>query len=179
MPSTTHPGDDIVADANLVLDRERSIAATPEAIWPWLLQLGKRRAGWYAPRRVELVLPRKRRAIRHLDPAWQHLSEGQRIPDYGGRRADLEVAYLEAPNVIVYRDQRGSTPFSWALTLTPSGADRTVVHLRFRGRLKSTGLQRRLIHAGAEFFDGLTGEIMLRGLQERVEPAERGLTTGP
>ena len=45
-------GDDIIPDANMVFDRGRDIAAPPEAVWPWLLQLGKRRAGWYAPRSV-------------------------------------------------------------------------------------------------------------------------------
>lgn len=173
VPMPTSPGDDIVPGANMVFDRTRTIAATPEAIWPWLLQLGKRRAGWYMPRAVERFLPPGRRAIRHIDPRYTQLGIGTRIPDYGGRDAHLEVADIQAPTRLIYRDQRKGTPFSWAITLTADGDGHTDVHLRFRGRIRSTGLRRRLILAGAEFFDGLTGELMLRGLQERVADASR------
>jgi len=32
------------------------VNAAPEHIWPWLVQLGKRRAGWYMPRKLERFL---------------------------------------------------------------------------------------------------------------------------
>ena len=51
-------GDDVVPDADVVMDRAFTLAATPEEVWPWLVQLGKQRAGWYFPRRVERILPR-------------------------------------------------------------------------------------------------------------------------
>ena len=40
--------------------RAFTVPAEPATVWPWLVQLGKHRAGWY--------LPRGRRAIRVLDP---------------------------------------------------------------------------------------------------------------
>lgn len=165
---TEHRGDALVPDANMVFDRSRVIAATPEAIWPWLVQLGKRRAGWYAPRAVERLLPRDRRALRHIDPAFQQLGPGDRIPDYGGRDAELEVALIDPPHALIYRDERRGARFSWAITLTPAGAAGTRVHLRFRGRIRSSGLLRHAIVAGGGLFDGLTGEAMLRGLEERA-----------
>ena len=164
---TAHRGDELVPDANMVFDRTRKIAAAPEAIWPWLVQLGKGRAGWYAPRAVERLFPPSRRATRTLDQHHQHLAVGDRIPDYGGKHAHLEVAEIDPPHALVYRDERRGAPFSWAITLTPDTPGTTVVRLRFRGRLKSAGLTRRLILVGGGFFDGLTGEIMLRGLEER------------
>jgi hypothetical protein len=47
------PGDHLVPDADIVMDRAFDLAAPPEAVWPWFLQLGKKRAGWYLPRFVE------------------------------------------------------------------------------------------------------------------------------
>ena len=42
-------GDDVVPEPDVVMDRAFTLAATPEQTWPWLVQLGKQRAGWYLP----------------------------------------------------------------------------------------------------------------------------------
>ena len=166
--TATRPGDDLVADANVVFDRSRVITATPQQLWPWLVQLGKQRAGWYLPSSLERAVPLSRRGARVLDPRWQELSIGQRIPDYGGRQAFLEVAILDPATALVYRSERGGAVFSWALTLAALTPETTRVDLRFRGRVRSTGLRRRLIVAGGDVFDRLTSELMLSGLSERV-----------
>ena len=49
------PGDDLV-DANVVMDRATTLPGTAEDVWPWLVQLGKGRAGWYLPRRAERLV---------------------------------------------------------------------------------------------------------------------------
>ncbi len=167
---TQLPGDELIPDANVVFDRSRELAATPEEIWPWLVQLGKRRAGWYLPATVERFLPPSRRAARALDPGWLALRVGERIPDYGGPNAQLEVASFAVAQALVYRAERRGAPFSWALTLEPLAPGRTRAHLRFRGRLKSVGWRHRAIAWIGDQFDRITGELMLRGLEERVTP---------
>lgn len=167
-PRAAHPGDELIPDANLVFDRSRTIGASPDAIWPWLVQLGKRRAGWYLPRRLERLVPAHRRALHRIDGAFQQLVVGDRIPDYGGRDAHLEVARIEPPHLLIYRDQRRGAPFSWAISLTPLADGRTRVDLRFRGRLRSTGIKRRLLVTAGDLLDMLTSEAMLRGLAERL-----------
>jgi len=74
------PGDDIVTNADVVMDRAFTLEAPPEAVWPWVIQLGKQRAGWYLPRSVERFVPRRRRAARRLDVTWQSLVVGDVIP---------------------------------------------------------------------------------------------------
>jgi hypothetical protein len=173
------PGDDLVPDAVMVFDRSREIAATPEAIWPWLVQLGKRRAGWYMPARVERFVPPGRRGARAIDPRWQELAVGDRVPDYGGRHETLEVALIDPPHALVYRSERRGALFSWALLLRPVGMGRTDVHLRFRGKVRSTGWRRRALVLLGDAFDWATTELMLRGLSERVEPVhQRSVVTG-
>jgi hypothetical protein len=56
------PGDEVVPDATVVMDRGFDLPASPEAVWPWFAQLGRDRAGWYLPRWVERLLPANRRA---------------------------------------------------------------------------------------------------------------------
>ncbi|HLW94759.1 MAG TPA: hypothetical protein VKS25_05215 [Solirubrobacteraceae bacterium] len=168
IPDPGHPGDELVADANMIFDRRWLIAATPEQIWPWLLQLGKQRAGWYLPRRLERIIPRGHRASRAILSEHQDLEVGQLIPDYGGRREWLEVAHIEALHALVYRTERRGTPFSWALLLTPRAASSTELHLRFRARLKSSGARRRAIVIFGDLADGATTVLMVRGLRERL-----------
>ena len=105
-------GDDLVPPADVVMDRAFTLDAPPDIVWPWLVQLGKQRAGWYLPRRVERFVPPSRRAIRRVGPAWQALEVGDVIPDYGGREATFEVAIIDAPNVPSSTSRRGGGPRS-------------------------------------------------------------------
>src|SRR5215470_12006613 len=42
------PGDALVADAKVGWTHAITIRARPAEIWPWLVQMGCRRAGWYS-----------------------------------------------------------------------------------------------------------------------------------
>ena len=80
----TLPGDDIVPDADVVMDRAFTLAGAPDEVWPWFVQLGKARAGWYLPHLVERWVPRERRAYRTIERGLQDLAVGDVIPDWGG-----------------------------------------------------------------------------------------------
>jgi hypothetical protein len=43
------PGDEVIAHPMLVWDRGVTIDRPPQAIWPWLAQMGYGRAGYYTP----------------------------------------------------------------------------------------------------------------------------------
>ncbi|GAB3665141.1 hypothetical protein GCM10027596_30780 [Nocardioides korecus] len=161
------PGDDLVPDATVVMDRGFTVPGTPEKVWPWIAQLGKGRGRWYLPARVERLLPRSGRALRHVDPRWQDLQVGDVVPDYG-RDATFEVAQVDAPHVLVYRSRRGRIRLTWAITLTEDGGgpDATRVALR----LRLAGVKRvRLAEVGGGFFDLVTIAGMAAGLTERLE----------
>ncbi len=159
------PGDDLVSYADSVMDRAFSVSAAPAEVWPWLLQLGKRRAGWYLPRKAERLLPRSRRAIRHIDSQWQDLKVGEVIPDYGGRDETFTVAEMTPCLCLVYASQRGHMHVSWAIKLTPIDEARTRVQLRLRlGPVK----RKWLVDSGGELLDVLTIAGLALGLEERV-----------
>jgi uncharacterized protein YndB with AHSA1/START domain len=167
------PGDRIVP-ADVVIDRAFTVEAPPEQVWPWLVQLGKHRAGWYLPSRIERVLPRSHRASRDIEARWQHLRVGEVIPDYGGRDATFRVAMIEPPKNLVYRSQRGHTRLSWSITLTPlaSGLPSAAVASRVHLRLRMAPVRRRwLVEAGGGLIDAVTIAGMAAGLRERVETA--------
>jgi hypothetical protein len=159
------PGDDLVPDADVVMDRGFSLPAPPEAVWPWFVQLGKRRAGWYLPRSVERLVPRGRRALRRIEPAWQGLAVDDVIPDWGGSDATFTVALLEPPNALVHVSTRGRVRISWAIVLSPAGPQATRAHLR----LRLAGIRRRWLAEGAGgLVDWLTVAGLAAGLRERV-----------
>lgn len=158
------PGDDLVPDATTVMDRAFTLPAPPREVWPWLVQLGKRRAGWYLPASVERWLPPRRRALRHLDPRWQGLAVGDVIPDWGGRDETFRVALLDPPRTLVHTSRRGRTDVSWALCLEEvGGATRLQLRLRL-GPVRHP----RLVGTVGEAFDWLTVRGLASGLTERV-----------
>jgi hypothetical protein len=46
--SRSQPGDELVTRPSFNATRAITIAAPPEEIWPWLIQVGLTRAGWYS-----------------------------------------------------------------------------------------------------------------------------------
>ena len=159
------PGDDLVRRPHAVMDRAFEVSAPPDVVWPWLLQLGKERAGWYLPKRAERLIPRSRRAIRRIDPRWLDLTPGDVIPDYGGRDATFTVHQMARDSVLVFTSRRGQVDVSWSIQLRPVEKGATRVQLRLRlGPVR----HKWLVDTVGELFDALTIAGMAAGLEERV-----------
>jgi hypothetical protein len=172
------PGDDIVPDAAVVMDRERVLPVPARDVWPWVVQLGKDRAGWYMPRWVDWVfIPRHRRSLRRIDDRWQTLAPGQHVPDWGSGDPTFEVVSIDAPHALVYqsirtrRPRRGMTRpdlvLSWALVLDDLPDGRS----RLRIRLRTNQIGQRVPGAAeaiAETIDRVTVALLFAGLRERV-----------
>jgi hypothetical protein len=158
------PGDDLVPDAQVTMDRAFDLPAAPEVAWPWFAQLGKNRAGWYFPRCVERAIPSRRRGLRRIEPTLQHLAPGDVIDDWGGRDATFTIVEHTPPTTLVHSSRRGDLRISWAIVVRPSGAG-SRVHLRFR----IAGVRRVwLVRTGGELADLLTVAGLAAGLRERV-----------
>ena len=72
----TLPGDDLVPDAGVVETTAVTIHAPPSAVWPWLVQMGFERGGWYSYDAVDM----KGSSARELLPEFQDLEVGQLVP---------------------------------------------------------------------------------------------------
>lgn len=112
------PGDDLVADPDLDATRGLTVEARPEEIWPWLVQMGYRRAGFYSYDRLDNAgIPSAERIL----PEYQGLKVGDEIPL--GRHSRMEVVVLEPPRAMVWNT--AGDRFSWAWGLYPGGEGRT------------------------------------------------------
>src|SRR6476661_551893 len=146
-------GDGILPRADVVMDRAFTVHGRPEDVWPWLVQLGKRRAAWT------------------IDGRWQHLAVGDVIPDYGGRDETFQVAEIRPPTALVYRSRRGSMDVTWSLTLEPvAGVAPAATRIFLRLRLAPVRRRWLAVTAG-ELVDLLTVAGLAAGLRERLDPA--------
>ncbi len=70
-------GDDLVPDATVVETRGVEIDAPSDAVWPWLIQMGYNRAGWYSYDLVDM----KGASVDRIVPELQHLAVGDLVPN--------------------------------------------------------------------------------------------------
>jgi hypothetical protein len=176
----TLPGDGVVPRPQVRTDHARTLAAPPEAVWPWLTQMGWHRAGWYTPRWVDLALfPDNQPSPHHLDARWvRDLRAGDRIPDGPPGTAEFVVEQAEAPHVLLlhstthlptsWRTRAGCrVDWTWCFRLTPVGPRQTRVHVRVRGRAEPAWLS--LVYVALlPPADLVMCPGMLRGLARRV-----------
>ena len=71
------PGDDRCLRPDLSATRAVTIAARPEDVWPWLVQWGWNRAGFYS---YDLLDNLGRPSARQILPQFQHLAVGDWVP---------------------------------------------------------------------------------------------------
>jgi hypothetical protein len=107
-------GDDLLPNATTLTTHAITIAAPAHAVWPWLVQMGWGRAGWYTYRWVDrLLFPANGPSASQLLPEHQRLAIGDRVPD-GPPEADcwFTVEQLEPDRLLVLRSTR-HLPASW------------------------------------------------------------------
>jgi hypothetical protein len=85
------PGDELIPEPMLNSTRAITVDAPPEAIWPWLVQLGKDRGGWYSYEFIEnKLLGLDIHNAERILPEYQHLKPGDFIPT-GAPGVDIPV----------------------------------------------------------------------------------------
>jgi hypothetical protein len=180
---TPLPGDDIVPRPTVVTDHGIDIDAPPECVWPWLLQMGWHRGGWYTARWVDrLLFPANEPSADVVVPALQDITVGSFIPDGPPEtECGLIVERLDPYTALVlhstthlpmsWRD-RAALDWSWAFVLSPLAGGRTRFVFRSRWTTAPWWLTigGRLGVVPADF---LMSRDMLRGVKERAEELHR------
>jgi hypothetical protein len=91
-----YPGAELVPEGKRPGAMAVTINALPEQVWPWLVQMGWGRGGWYS---WDLLDNAGRRSATEVHPEWQHLAVGDQLQFWAlGRVMDAyRVAVIE-PN---------------------------------------------------------------------------------
>jgi hypothetical protein len=65
------PGDDLIADPLYATTRVITVQAPAEAIWPWLVQIGQNRGGFYSHDFLENLAKLDIHSADRIHPEWQ------------------------------------------------------------------------------------------------------------
>jgi hypothetical protein len=148
------PGDEMIPGGRLASTMATTIHAPPSVVWPWLVQMGGDRAGFYSFDRLDNG---GRPSAEWIHPEWQDLAEGGRVSGVPDGSVWFDVARLVPGQMLILRsslslprarhfDPGGPTPgaFSdsaWAFHLSPVGehGTRLVIRAFGRGRPRTLG----------------------------------------
>jgi hypothetical protein len=193
-------GDDLVPEPTVVDTRGITIDAPPSAIWPWLVQMGYGRGGWYSYDQLDM----KGRSSDTIVPEWQTLEPDDTMPTHPGggflvkvvepekalvlfldnaivegwRRTEGDELETPTPGLafagaMSERSMPGAFAVSWTFALQPTDDGRTRLLERFRGAIETETPGSRL---GAPFMGFGVFVMMQRqmvGLKERAEGLAR------
>jgi hypothetical protein len=175
------PGDALLSRAQYRSTRAITIGAPPDAVWPWLVQVGCQRAGFYSN---DLFDNLGRPSATTIVPSLQHLEVGQWVPMSPAAtptdRTAFKVHSFEPGKWLLWT--KPDSTWAWHLTATNDGGTRLVTRIRavYDWRYPPMALLSVLL---MEFGDFAMLRRMLRGIKARAEslvqdPAARKTSMG-
>jgi hypothetical protein len=175
------PGDELFPLAQYRSTRAITIQARPALVWPWLVQVGCGRAGFYSH---DLLDNLARPSATTILPAFQHLEVGQWVPMSPSAtptdRTALRVRSFDVDRWLLWTKPDSS----WAWTLTPDehGATRLITRIHAVYEWKTHPVMALFGCVLMELGDFAMLRAMLRGIKQRAEtagPAPRRLEAQP
>jgi hypothetical protein len=182
--TATYPGDDLIPNGHRYGAMATTIAAPPERVWPWLVQMGCDRAGFYSFDRLDNG---GRASADVIHTEWQDLREGDRVASHPDGSHWFDVALVVPERALVLRASvtvpaarnfdpaqglpRAYSDSTWGFFLRPTGEGHTrlVVTGKARGRPHAP-----IVVASWLFWDPAHWVMQLKQfscLRRRAEPA--------
>jgi hypothetical protein len=163
-------GDALVPHPHVETTRALTVEAPPEAIWPWLVQMGYHRGGWYSYDWLDnFGVPSARRII----PELQELKVGDALTPF---KTGFTVAVLEPQRslVLVTRDKKGRITSSWGFFIEPisMGRSRLIERIRIRYSFDLGGLFWGLIFEPSDFVMMRKQMLTLKRRAEQARAAD-------
>lgn len=172
-------GDELLPDAGAQVTDGITIAASPDAIWPWLVQMGCRRGGWYS---WDVLDNASTPSAREIHPDLQQIAVGDRLPATPDDDAGFQVLRVDEGRALVlgglfdagagqtldFRDERPERYWhvTWSFVLEPLSSDETRLHVRARVAFPPSG---RLHLAWGMIAHHIMEARQLRNLAARAE----------
>jgi hypothetical protein len=173
------PGDELLPHARVQQSHAITIEAPRDEIWPWLLQMGGQRAGWYSLDRLDNAgIPSATRII----PDLQELHVGEIIPARPKGPGGFAVLALDKPHALVLGSPllltnppafaRTDVPYrsTWAFVLEPIGPSATRLIARVRAEF-TPSLKMAVMGPWLIGLHQVMQRAQLRNLKRRVEAA--------
>jgi hypothetical protein len=164
------PGDELIGDPNVRATRAITVRRSPDAVWPWIAQLGQGRGGFYSYDFLENLVGCDMHSADRVVPEWQQVGVGDEVRL--APKAALHVAIVKLGRALVLQGSvpLGHTPpfeFTWAFVLSeqPDGTTR----LLSRERYSYTRWWAPLVVEPTQALSFLMSRKMLLGIRDRAE----------
>jgi hypothetical protein len=160
------PGDELLEEADGIATRAITIDAPPDAVWPWVAQMGPSpRGGAYTYDWIENLLGLDMHSVDRVLPEFQKPEVGDTI-GFGSNRMRFER--VEPEHVLVWRSEDGN--WVWTFVLEARNGSTRLIS---RNRFKLATLLARLGMIPMEPASLVMERKMLRGIKERAERLAR------
>jgi hypothetical protein len=123
----TMPGDDIVQSPHFKATRAVTIQASPAEVWPWIVQIGSARAGWYSLDRLDNG---GKPSSREILPEFQKIELDYFVPFTPDQKNGLWVKAFQENNYILWWDKKERATWLWLLEPLADGRTRLLTRLR-------------------------------------------------
>ena len=160
------PGDEIVSQPSFNATRAVTIHAPAQNIYPWIVQMGVTRAGWYS---YDLLDNLGRRSAESILPEHQNIQVGDLIPISPDGKQGMWVKYFRKNKWMLWWDKKGDTTWIWEIHADGEGNARLITRVRVKYRLFSSAILFNLL---TEFFDILMMRKFMLGIKRRAEKSE-------
>jgi hypothetical protein len=162
------PGDELHGQPDFLATRAITIQAPPEEIWPWLIQMGYERAGFYGYDLLEnLGSQRGLLSAETILPEFQDFQVGDVVPI--SRVSELYFAAIEPNRYLVWSSLDGEDPGAFAWALFPDGPNQTRLISRVGWSYHQTEPAVLALEVFTEFADHIAIRKILQGIKGRVE----------
>lgn len=156
------PGDDLVSNPSFDATRAVTIRAQPEDIYPWIVQIGMTRAGWYS---YDILDNLGRPSAREIKPELQNIQIGTIIPMSPDGKQGLKVHSFAPGRWILWTDDAVDTSWAWGL-FPEDNHTRLITRVRMKYRWNSPMAIFNLL---IEFTDVIMMRKCMLGIKDRAE----------
>ena len=157
------PGDEIVDQPSFNATRAVTIHAPAEKIYPWIVQMGVTRAGWYS---YDLLDNLGRPSSESILPEHQKIQAGDLIPLSPDGKQGMRVKEFLQNQSMVWWDQKDDSSWAWGIYPEGEAASRLVTRVRVNYRLFSPAILFNLL---VEFGDIVMMRKCMLGIKRRAE----------
>ena len=161
--SRVMPGDEIVRKPSFNATRGVTITALPEDVWPWLVQLGVLRGGWYSYDWLDNL---GKPSAEQILPQFQGLKAGDLVPISPDGKHGLWVKELQPQQWMLWWDKNGGTSWLWVLDPIDGEHTRLITRVRMRYSLRFPDI---LFNMLVEFTDIIMMRKCMLGIRRRAE----------
>ena len=162
------PGDELNTNPSFLATRAITIGAPPEEVWPWLLQMGYGRAGFYGYDLLENAgSPEGLRSAGEIIPRFQDFVVGDEVPI--SAVASMTFHDIEPNRYVIWLGSDYPNPgaFTWAVYPLDGGQSRLLSRIRWTYHL--TPVTTFSLQLFTEFADHVAVRKVLQGIKQRVE----------